>query len=124
MDNKLVLYENDKKTYQEGTLIYKENEFMRDLYDMMSNDRFRNFIDKYLNEWNSIKSVIMFIKLFETIEYEYFEKFKEPITKELMLVTIKKLFEDKDLRKIILKSYDDFQSIKKTKNKKYLSILE
>lgn len=121
MENNLIL-DIKNSNYQEGKLIYKENEFMRDLYDMMSNERFRIFVDKYLNEWNSIKSVIMFIKLFETIEYEYFQKFNETISKELMLVTLKKLFEDRDLRKLILKSYDDFQNAKNSTNSKYLSL--
>ena len=106
---------NSSTVICEGQDIYQNNDFMRDLYDMMTNTRFRNFVDKYLCEWNSIKSVIMFIKLFETIENEYQNKFNKKISKELMLYTINNLFKDKELRKLVLRSYHDFQNFNQSK---------
>ena len=111
----LSICKNNNTVICEGQNIYESNDFMRDLYDMMTNTRFRNFVDKYLYEWNSIKTVIMFIKLFETIENEYENKFNKKISKELMLYTINNLFKDRGLRKLVLKSYNDFQIFNQSK---------
>ena len=43
----------------------------------MSDNNFRIFVNKYLDKWDNIKNIILFIKLFETIEKEYYKIFKK-----------------------------------------------
>ena len=125
MDKQLIKINNDNKNLKniinEGNQIYKENDFLRDLYNMMTDNNFRLFVNKYLDKWDNIKNIILFIKLFETIEKEYFKIFKKNISKQEMLYSIKHLFSDNDLRKVILKSYDNFQ--KYNNNEKFLKLM-
>jgi hypothetical protein len=138
MENGLINLEllKDKEIIKEGEEIYRKNEFLRELYIMMNDSKFRLFVNKYLDNWTNIKNIILFIKLFECIENEYELLFNKKITKEIMLYTIKHLFNDKKLRKMVLKYYENFQNYnyknllendvknekKKKKNKKSLII--
>ena len=87
----------------------------------MSDSNFRIFVNKYLDKWDNIKNIILFIKLFDKIEKEYYKIFKKNISKQEMLYSIKHLFSDNDLRKVILKSYDNFQ--KYNNNDKFLKLI-
>ena len=109
MEKQLIKIDKNNDIINEGKTIYEENEFLRDLYNMMTDEKFRIFVNKYLDKWDNIKNIILFIKLFETIEKEYFKIFQKQISKEIMLYSIKHLFADNDLRKIILQSYNNFQ---------------
>ena len=111
MDNQIVKFDNNNnEIIEKGENVYETNPFMKDLYDMMTNDRFRNFVETYMNDSTSVKSVIMFIKLFQSIEEEYEKRCEKQITKEMMLFTITEVFKDPNLRKTILKSYENFEN--------------
>lgn len=110
MEKQLIKNDKNNNIINEGRQIYEENEFLRDLYNMMSDANFRIFVNKYLDKWDNIKNIILFIKLFETIEKEYYSIFNKEIKKEEMLYTIKHLFADKDLRKIVMDSYHNFEN--------------
>ena len=86
----------------------------------MNDNNFRVFVNKYLDKWDNIKNIILFIKLFETIEKEYYQIFKKKISKQKMLYSIKHLFANKELRKVILESYDNFQ---KYNSNQYLKLI-
>jgi hypothetical protein len=118
MENSLINLEllKNEEILKEGEKIYNDNEFLRELYIMMNDSKFRIFVNKYLDNWTNIKNIILFIKLFECIENEYELLFNKKITKEVMLYSIKHLFNDKNLRKMVLKYYEDFQNY----NYKYL----
>ena len=120
MDKQLIKINNNNNIFNEGNKIYEENNFLKDLYNMMNDNNFRIFVNKYLDKWDNIKNIILFIKLFETIEKEYFKIFNKNISKQEMLYSIKHLFLDNNLRKVILKSYDNFQ---KYNYDKYLKLL-
>jgi len=121
MDKQLAKIDiNNQNIINEGNKIYEENDFLRDLYNMMNDNNFRIFVNKYLDKWDNIKNIILFIKLFETIEKEYYQIFKKKISKQKMLYSIKHLFANKDLRKVILESYNNFQ---KYNNNQYLKLI-
>lgn len=121
MDKQLAKIDtNNQNIINEGNKIYEENDFLRDLYNMMNDNNFRVFVNKYLDKWDNIKNIILFIKLFETIEKEYYQIFKKKISKQKMLYSIKHLFANKELRKVILESYDNFQ---KYNNNQYLKLI-
>ena len=121
MDKQLAKIDiNNQNIINEGNKIYEENDFLRDLYNMMNDNNFRVFVNKYLDKWDNIKNIILFIKLFETIEKEYYQIFKKKISKQKMLYSIKHLFANKELRKVILESYDNFQ---KYNSNQYLKLI-
>ena len=52
-----------------------QNPFFKDLVTIMSNPQFRHFYNTYFTDWNEIESMVFFMKLYSTIEYEYQQRF-------------------------------------------------
>ena len=142
-DNKLVRkiskddnYVNENKTdivinnfkkdlLNEGGKILKKNKFFNDLENIMSNSEFKEFYDEYFKNFNDIKVILLYMKLYETIQKEYFEKNNKEIEKELLAYIIKNLMMDNITRKAIFKSFNTFTDEKSIiNNSSILDIFE
>ena len=74
INSNIISNESFKKNIMEkGKIIFKENDFFNDLDYTMSDNSFRIFYDKYFKDFNDIKVIILYMKLYETIQKEYFE---------------------------------------------------
>lgn len=103
-DNKL---DNEKK-YK------KKNIFFDNLYNLMNDKSFKFFYDEYFDTWDNIEVMIMYIKLFDLIQNEYFKKFHKIITNDEMNEYLFKIMNNKVLRKMVV---DSFLNYKKNNNK-------
>ena len=56
------------KMEEKGKQIYKQNQHFRRLTHIMEHPEFREFFDEYMNDWESTKTIIMFMKIYEAIE--------------------------------------------------------
>lgn len=102
----------------EGTKIYKENEFFRDLHNLMKIKEFSNFYKKYFTDWFEIELMMMYMKLYTMIKDSYELKYKKKISTELHMVLLKEIIKNNESRKMIL---DNFELFKKgILNEKYL----
>ncbi len=54
-----------------GSKILKENHFFKEFISLMNNTEFKQFYDTYFNDWSDIQTMIFYMKLHSTIEYEY-----------------------------------------------------
>ena len=59
---------NMKDLEEKGRLLYKQNKNYQSLSNVMEHPEFRNFIDQMTSDWDSVKTVLMFIKVYEAIE--------------------------------------------------------
>ena len=94
---------------KEGTIIYKENEFFKDLHDLMSNPQFKQFYNKYFTNWMDVEVMIMYMKLYDSIKQSFEVKFKEPISNSMLLFILKQVIRNNDSRKIILDNFELFK---------------
>jgi len=82
-DADLVLLNNNKNTInkmeQEGEKLVENNKFFKDLATIMKNNDVKMFFDKYFTDMNSIKSTVIYMKVFRLLE----EKYKSLSEKEL-----------------------------------------
>ena len=82
-DADLVLLNNNKNTInkmeQEGEKLVENNKFFKDLATIMKNKDVKMFFDKYFTDMNSIKSTVIYMKVFRLLE----EKYKSLSEKEL-----------------------------------------
>ena len=62
----------------EGVKIYQENNFFKDLHNLMSNTQFKQFYDKYFTNWFDIEVMLMYMKLYDTMKKTYEQKYKQP----------------------------------------------
>ena len=86
---------------------------------MNKDNIFRNFYDKYFKNFSDIKTVIMYMKLYETIEKEYFQRYNVEIKKELLIYFIVNLMKDEEASKNIIKAFTNYTE-DNIKNKYYI----
>ena len=110
-----------KKAIKKGSDILKNNKFFKDLDSVMDKkNNFRLFYDEYFKDFTDIKTMIFYMKLYETIELEYEERHGENIEKELLAYMIKEIMRDDLSRKNVYESFHKFTNNSNPKNKKYL----
>jgi hypothetical protein len=107
----------------EGQKILKENDFFNGLNNIMSNNDFRLFYDKYFGDITDVNTVILYMKLYETIQKEYKTIYNVDIQKELLVYMMKELMSDNNTRKNILESFYNYSN-NKNNNKNLLDIFE
>jgi len=104
------------------------NLFFRDLNELMqSNTKFRIFYDKYFKDSSDIQTVILYLKLYETLEIEYKQyNNNETVDEDLLIYAIKELMSNESTRKNILSSFDRYNQNKNNnpnENKYLLDII-
>ena len=94
------------------------NPFFDKLVAIMKNKEFREFYDTYFTDWNEIQSMVFFMKLYSTIEYEYQERFQTLISPSQMTNVLSNVMENNVTRHYALELFQEFKSTvdyKKTK---------
>ena len=134
-NTKLVKYENNdiinlysenkeirEFINKEGKQIYRENEFFRDLRDLMETPQFQKFYQKYFTNWDDVELMVMYMKLYKSIKDSYIQKFKHSCSLELMLYILREVIRTNESRKIIIDQFQNFKKgiLAKKKKKKLL----
>jgi len=76
----------------------------------MNNTEFRTFFDSYFENWDDVKTVIMFMKTYEMIDKEYFKKFEQKIEPKKMSKILKEMMIKGDYRRMIVGKMMHFMS--------------
>ena len=84
----------------------------------MQNEQFRKFYNKYYKNWGEIEVMMMYMKLYESIEKEYFQQFNEKISKEKVLYIVKQIIKNKNSRKYTFQQFKDFKDLNKSNSNK------
>jgi hypothetical protein len=120
----IISNELKKNIINEGKHILQENDFFNDLDNIMCDINFRSFYNTYFKDFTDIKVVLLYMKLYETIQIEYKEHNGVDIEKELLAYMIKELMSDNESRKNIYKAFYNFTDNKQANNKFILDIFE
>jgi hypothetical protein len=120
-NSKIIPIESIKKKFiKKGEIILQENDFFNDLDYIMRDNNFRNFYDKYFKDFSDVKIVLLYMKLYETIQKEYFEVNNKEIEKELLAYIIKELMSDNFTRKNIINSFNEYENNNNPPNKRFI----
>jgi hypothetical protein len=103
-----------------GKEIIEENDFFRELNSIMNNNEFRIFYNKYFNDFSDIKVMVLYMKLYETIQKEYKDKNGNDIENEMLVFIMKELMNDNSTRKSILNSFQSYIDGQNSKDKKFI----
>lgn len=57
-----------KESEEYGRLLYNENENYREIANLMEHPEFKKFYNKHFTDWHGIKTIMIFLKLYEEIE--------------------------------------------------------
>lgn len=120
--NNILIKNNNisKDIIEKGNKILQENDFFAELDYIMNDNNFRSFYSKYFKDFTDIKTIILYMKLYETIQVEYKERYKIDIEKELLAFMIKELMCDELSRKNIIESFNNYINSNNSREKKYL----
>tara|TARA_B100001094_G_C18176882_1_gene798410 strand:- start:856 stop:1260 length:405 start_codon:yes stop_codon:yes gene_type:complete len=114
MNNKLIEFDFSAKYKKfiknEGVKIYKENNFFKDLNDLMSNKQFKKFYDKYFTNWMEVEVMLMYMKLYDTMKTSYEEKYKHPIDEPSLLFMIREVIRNNESRRWVLDNFELFKN--------------
>lgn len=126
-DMDIVTHNKNSNQVKEGEDILKKNEFFDKLVKLMNSNEFIDFYDSYFKDWSDIQTIVFYIKLYKTIEYEYKRRFDSDIPSGLMTYTLYNIINTKELRKIALEKFNDFKeskSIDMKKNEEFRYLLD
>lgn len=112
MESSLIKSSNSIK---KGNELINENEFFNDLSELMENDKFKSFFNKYFTNWTEIKSNVIFMNLYQEIKNKYEELNQEELDKSVVIFLIWKMMRTNNIRPFIIKTIDE--QLKNNKSK-------
>lgn len=104
-----------------GNKMLNENNFLRDLTSLMENEEFKNFFDKYMNNWVSVKSSIMYMKLYSEFKEKYNEVNDDVLDKNIIVYLLCKVMRNRSLMSF---SVDTIDKMYKDEKVNYFKELE
>ena len=121
--NKSIVYSNM------DLVIKKDNDnqspFFGDLVSIMKNKEFRELYETYFTDWNEIQSMVFFMKLYSTIEYEYQERFKSTISEKDMKHMLHNVMDNNVTRRYAVELFQEFKNSNDyQKTKQFRTLLE
>jgi hypothetical protein len=85
----------------------KENDFFKDLTDLMENKQFLNFYNKHMNNWMNIKSTVIYMRLYNEFKEKYRELKEEELDKNIIVYLLCKIMRDRQLRPMSINIIDN-----------------
>ena len=95
--------------------IISENEFFKDLTDIMEDEKFMKFFTKYMGSWLDIKSSVIYMKMYDEFKKKYESLNDDQLDKNLVVFLLTKVMRDKELRPFSINAIDNMLDGKKVK---------
>ena len=89
------------KNLNEKVVQYEKNKTITDIANLMENETFREFYDKYSEPQINWKSISMFMYVYKELE----KRIPQKLTKDEKIYAIKQLMDDTECRKAIVNEY-------------------
>tara|TARA_B100001059_G_scaffold219967_1_gene241527 strand:+ start:360 stop:803 length:444 start_codon:yes stop_codon:yes gene_type:complete len=102
-----LMIHHKKTAIQTGDKILNENHFLRELSELMENEKFNNFFNRYMNDWIGIKSTVTYMKLYTELKNKYSEINDEELNKNIVVFLLTKIMRNKHLMTSSIKTIDD-----------------
>ena len=86
---------------------------IKHLTELLEEDKFKTFFDKYMSSWLDIKCSITYMHLYRQFKIKYQELNNEELDKNLAVYLLSKIMSDKNLRPWSIKTVDKMLDNKK-----------
>ena len=90
-----------------GEKIMQNNEFLKDICELMENEQFNNFFNKYMSDWLDIKCSVTYMKLYDEFKKKYKKINNEELDKNIIIYLLTKIMRDKKLRPWSIKTVNN-----------------
>ena len=102
MNNRMIDLIDETNISKTVPYSHDKDSFIPSLCNVMSDDNFMKFFDKYCNDCLDIKTTIMYMKLYQFIDREYEEKYKKKIELSQMKSIIHSVFTNSKMRAVVV----------------------
>jgi hypothetical protein len=116
----ILINKNEKK----GAELLTTNSFFKDLIGIMKNTEFKNFYSKYFKDWTDIQTMIFYMKLYTTIEYEYNSRFSTQISDNLMTYTLHNVMTNTNTRSVAMSLFRDFKDLNHSRTYDFRTLIQ
>ena len=99
---------NNSKIKSEGEKKLQNNDFFKDLTDLMEDEKFVRFFNKWMCSWADIKSTVIYMKLYSEFKDKYKEISNEELDKSIIVYILSHIMRNKDLRPFSIKTIDNY----------------
>ena len=107
---------NNSKIKLEGERKLQSNDFFKDLTDLMEDEKFVKFFNKWMCSWSDIKSTVIYMKLYNEFKIKYKEISNEELDKSIIVYILGHIMRSKELRPFSIKTIDKYYEQGKRKN--------
>jgi len=118
----------DITSYDKNTVVGKNllssNPFFKDLVTIMKNTEFKHFYDKYFHDWSDIQTMIFYMKIYKTIEFEYNRRHNSTISDDLMVYTLHGIMTTTETRKIAMQLFSDFKELNHNRSYDFRTLIQ
>ena len=91
---------------EKGRRLYRENEFYRNVANVMEHPEFKKFFDSHFQDWTSTQAILMFLKLYQTIE----KQSSQPLSGYQKIAIVDDIIKDSDMRQEVVKRLRSWSS--------------
>lgn len=96
--------ENEGKMNREGNKIYKENDYLSKIWDIMSNKEFTDFFDSYLTHYNDVQVAMVFFNVYKMIKTTYKQRFNKDIRRGVMMYLLREFMRNKEMMRYCIEN--------------------
>lgn len=108
----IIAYNNKETMIESGKDKINKNDFMRDLSELMENEKFVSFYKKYMCDWSSLKCTSIYMRLYNEFQDKYKEISGEKLDKHIIIFLLSKIMTDSNLRPFSIKTVEKIQENK------------
>ena len=90
------------KVESEGMKLVENNDFFRDLSEVMSDEKVQRFFDKYFKNLEEIKATVIYMKLFRLFQQRYKDVSEEELSKYVNIYLLHQVMTEKDIRRTLI----------------------
>jgi Glu-tRNA(Gln) amidotransferase subunit E-like FAD-binding protein len=87
---------------EKGEKILESHDFFRDLSEIMENEKFNNFFEKYFCNMTETKITVVYMKLYKEFKDKWKEINDKELDKRINIFLLWRMMKDKDINKFAL----------------------
>ena len=102
MEKQQLVKSNSFDITEKADNLVKNNDFFADLIEIMEDEKFANFFEKYFVDMNEVKISVVYMKLYQEFKKKWKKMTDEELDKKVNVFLIWKMMRDKDMNKFAL----------------------
>ncbi len=100
--NNILVQNKSNEIVEKGHEILENHTFFKDLSELMENEQFSSFFEKYFTDMNESKITLVYMKLYKEFKDKWKELKDEDLDKRINVFLLWKLMKDREINQFVL----------------------